>query len=275
MASDQGSIDPWNEPYSGDHLSETLGPAYTFNVDTRRKFTMMPYNELWPHYFQAIKAELVADLADGNVTYLSIEHVGSTSVPGLTSKATTDLSSNTHHKAVIDVCIVVRKDEFTLDTLRQFEEALFWGTRQGGYQYIGDGGVEDRWSFKVNGVVPPRNLYVVAEGSIPLRAYISLRETLRIDAGLRQEYDEKKRQLAELCFDNVMQYCHLKRPVLRKIFLKGGWTNEEVDEAEKRTKRDWPAPTPADFYEEYDQLFMEGHKAESEASVATSPSLGH
>lgn len=258
MATAEDADGPWDEPYINDPLTESLGPAYTFDIDLRRKFTIEPYNPLWPQQFQAIKADLVADLADENVTYLSIEHIGSTSVPGLASKATTDPSSDVYRQAVLDICIVVSAGDFTLDKLEQFKEALSWGKRQGGYQYIGDGGVEDRWSFKVRGVIPMRNLYVVAEGSIPLRSYISLRETLRVDAGLRQEYEEKKRELAAISYDNVLQYCTLKRPVIRKIFLRDGWTNEEVDEAEEHARRDWPPYTPADFYEEYDKTFLEG-----------------
>ena len=260
----------WDEPYVCDPLSEALGPACTFDVDLRKTFTIESYDPHWPQQFQAIKADLIADLADENVTYVSIEHIGSTSVPGLASKATTDPSSNIYRQAVLDICIVVSADDFTLDKLEQFKEALFWGKCQGGYHYIGDGGVEDRWSFKVSGVIPLRNLYVVAEGSIPLRAYISLRETLRVDVGLRQEYEEKKRELAALYCDNILQYCNLKRPVIRKIFLKDGWTNEEVDEAEKHAKMNWPPYTPADFYEEYDEFFLEGSSVQDEASVAIS-----
>ena len=245
---------PWDEPYVADDLTAALGPAYTFDVDRRRRFTMESYSPRWGQQFQMIKADLVGDLGDGNVTYLSIEHVGSTSVPGLSSKATTDPSGDIYREVVIDICIVIAADEFTLEKLDQFKEALFWGRRQGGYRYIGDGGVADRWSFKVRGVVPLRNVYVVAEGSIPLRAYRSLRERLRIDAGLRQEYDEKRRELAAAFYDNVLQYCNLKRPVIRKIFLKDGWTNGEVDEAEEHAKRDWPRPTPAHFYEEYNEI---------------------
>ena len=121
----------------------------------------------------------------------------------------------------------------------------------GGYNYIGDGGVQDRWSFKVRGILPLRNLYVVAEQGIPLRAYISLRDTLRNDAHLRSEYEATKRESAELHPDDEIAYCTWKRPMIRKIFLNDGWTNEEVDMAEEQSKRDRRTLTPADFYEEH------------------------
>ena len=75
------------------------------------------------------------------MTYSRIEHIGSTSVPGLGSKATTDPGTNTWFEAVLDICIVVRRNDFNEAKLTQFKNALLWGKRQGGYFYIGDGGV--------------------------------------------------------------------------------------------------------------------------------------
>ena len=96
---------------------------------------------------------------------------------------------------------------------------------------------------------------MTAEGSIPHRSYISLRDVLSADEELRHEYEQTKRRLAELYCDDELTYCKFKRPCIRKIFLKDGWTAEEVDVAEENSRRDWPAPTPADFYER-DELFQ-------------------
>ena len=90
---------------------------------------------------------------------------------------------------------------------------------------------------------------MTAEGSIPHRSYISLRKVLCDDEGLRREYEQTKRKLAELYCSDELTYCKFKRPCIRKIFLKDGWTAEEVDIAEAHSRRDWPAPTPADYYE--------------------------
>lgn len=172
--------------------------AYSFEPLAHRSFTIVDYDEKWPKQFQAIKSDLESDLADANVSFSSIEHIGSTSVPGLGTKATTDPSTGIYHEAVLDICIVIPRNEFTKDKLAEFQEALLWGRRQGGYGFIGDGGVADRWSFKVRGITPLRNLYVVGEGGIPLRSYLSLRKVLREDADLRMEYENTKRKLAEL-----------------------------------------------------------------------------
>ena len=61
---------------------------------------------------------------------------------------------------------------------------------------------------------------------------------------------------------DVLTYCNKKKPVIRKIFLKDGWTMEEVIEAEEQAKRDWPPPSPADFLDEVflDEIVPEQHQ---------------
>ena len=58
------------------------------------------YRPRWPLQFATIAAELASDLAFNNVSYISIEHVGSTSVPGLAVKP------------IIDILLVIAADEF-------------------------------------------------------------------------------------------------------------------------------------------------------------------
>ena len=127
------------------------------------------------------------------------------------------------------------------------------GERQGGYHYIGDGGVQGRWSFKLNPQDPwvpeserrvDRHVYVVAEGSLPARNYVAVKDTLRRDSELRQEYAAVKLQAVEEAgeegVDNVLQYATKKNGVVRKILRKAGWSEEEIDEKEKQAVTDWP-----------------------------------
>ncbi|KAK4693727.1 hypothetical protein P7C71_g3724, partial [Lecanoromycetidae sp. Uapishka_2] len=191
---------------------------------------MSAYNPEWPAQFEAVKDELAGDLEDEGVSFLSIEHVGSTSVPNLPAKA------------VIDIMIVIPATDFDPLHLAGFKEALSWGKRQGGYHYIGDGGVKGRWSFKLWEREPIRHVYVVADGSLPLRSCRALRDTLRRHEGLRSEYGALKIQLAMRQYDNIMQYSTLKNPVIRKILREAGWTEEEIDEKESQSVTDWPRP---------------------------------
>ena len=116
-------------------------PEYHVPEFANRSFSIKAYDPIWPKQFEAIKQDLEADLADAEVSYLSIEHIGSTSVPGLGSKASTNPQDDVWGEAILDVCIVVKRAHFNEQGLKAFRDALMWGTRQGGYFYIGDGGV--------------------------------------------------------------------------------------------------------------------------------------
>ena len=187
---------------------------------------------LWPHHFEQIKTELAGDLADDNVSYLNIEHIGSTSIPDLPAKP------------IIDVLITVAPAEFNGTTLHKFREALGWGMRQGGYHYIGDGGVQGRWSFKLYGdIYIPRNVYVMPEDDgLVLRSYRDLKAVLMVDAELREEYGRVKCALAESGeYGDIMQYAAKKRPTIRKILKKAGWTDGMVDEQESKSVTGHPS----------------------------------
>ena len=184
---------------------------------------VVPYESVWPEQFEAVKADLASDLTLYHAEYISIEHVGSTSVPGLAAKP------------ILDIAIVIA-DASKFDGVHY---ALIWGERQGGYRYIGTGGVEGRWSFKLYNVLPERNLYVVLKDSMVCRSYLDLRDTLRVDAALRDEYGDLKMKLAQQEWDDVMEYATAKNGMVRKILEKAGWNPEQIDEKERRAVKGW------------------------------------
>lgn len=186
----------------------------------------------WPENFEAIKAQLAGDLTDECISYLNIEHIGSTSIPNLPAKP------------IIDILITISPCDFNDTNLEKFTEALSWGRRQMGYHYIGSGGVQGRWSFKLYGdIEPARNVYVMPEDDgLVLRSYRALRETLSVNESLRQEYGQVKIELAAagIEYGTIMQYAAKKRPTIRKILKAAGWTDAMVDEQESMSVTDWP-----------------------------------
>ena len=114
---------PWSEAPAAER--------YAVDFENGPRITIENYNPRWADYFQSIKSDIESDLSDEKITYQSIEHIGSTSVPGLASKAITDPSSDIFRQSIIDICIIVAKEEFTAAKLGQFREALLWGKRQG------------------------------------------------------------------------------------------------------------------------------------------------
>lgn len=121
------------------------------------------YNAEWVHQFEAIKAELEQNLQE--VRYISIEHVGSTSVPVLAAKPVIDLSVISKRGAIKDAI-----------------QAL---TSKGGYAYMSEMGVPDRHALRKAGAVPARHLYVSVERCQSIRNHLTVREICRKDPRVR------------------------------------------------------------------------------------------
>jgi GrpB-like predicted nucleotidyltransferase (UPF0157 family) len=178
----------------------------------------VPYNPDWPHQFTALKTELEQALV--GTSYTSIEHVGSTSVPGLTAKPVID----------IDIIIPSRSD------LQAVADAL---TAKLSYENLGEMGIPDRYAFRRHGASPKRNLYVCAEGSVSLRNHLGLREVLRRDEKLREEYGNVKMKLVEGGVKDIDEYIEGKSEVLQRVLRESGrLTEEELEEIERANRGD-------------------------------------
>lgn len=166
-----------------------------------------PYNPQWPCQFEQLRSELVDALQP--LPIHSIEHVGSTAVPGLAAKP------------ILDVDIVVDRDQVR-PAIRALEVSL-------GYRNDGTKGIPDRWALRWPGAAPPRNLYVTVEGCQALRNHLAVRDVLRSDAALRDEYARVKRALAAATED-VDEYVQGKSGCLAAILERAGFTEGERDE---------------------------------------------
>lgn len=142
------------------------------------------YNEDWPLRFselQKILREHLGDLA------LSIEHVGSTSVPGLAAKP------------IIDLDIVIDSMELLPQVIKNLNHL--------GYIHEGNLGVENREAFaRADDKVPytresyqkaEHHLYVCSKESDALFNHITFRDILRKQPELSEAYAILKKELAE------------------------------------------------------------------------------
>jgi GrpB-like predicted nucleotidyltransferase (UPF0157 family) len=162
------------------------------------------YDAGWPARFAGVRDELAAALA--GVPVLSIEHVGSTSVPGLAAKP------------VIDVDVVVDSADIN---------AAIEALADAGYKYIGDCGIPNRHAFEAPPHGPPRHVYVIVDGCLALRNHIGVREVLRNDAQLRVEYGALKLDLATKEFDSIDDHVAAKSQLLQRVLHQAGL--EEAD----------------------------------------------
>ena len=169
---------------------------------------VVDYDPQWPVAFATIRSTLETVL--DCVPVIGIEHVGSTSVPGLAAKP------------IIDIDVIV--DRTHVDDVAS---ALMVG----GYAPLGDMGVPDRFAFKAPRDAIRQNTYVIVDGCLSLRNHLALREVLRSDPDLRDEYSSVKRRLAAAT-DDIDVYVDGKSDVVRRVLARAGLAVAELDEIE-------------------------------------------
>lgn len=161
---------------------------------------VVPYDERWPLWFDELRAGLEALLAGVPHT---VEHVGSTAVPGLAAKP------------IIDVDVVVP----SLDQVQPAVAAL----EAGGYRHQGDLGIAGREAFELPAdVLRYHHLYVVVEGNKAHRDHVVLRDLLRLDAGARERYAARKLELAPLLVTDRAAYGDGKAALIEELVRAGG-----------------------------------------------------
>jgi GrpB-like predicted nucleotidyltransferase (UPF0157 family) len=131
------------------------------------------YNPEWPALFLEIAEPIQEALGEVVVT---IEHVGSTAVPGLAAKP------------IIDIDVVVRSQDDV--------PAAIEGLHKLGYRHRGDLGVPGREAFSAPSDARAQHVYVVVDGNQPHLSHLGWRDLLRANPILAQDYGELKETLA-------------------------------------------------------------------------------
>jgi GrpB-like predicted nucleotidyltransferase (UPF0157 family) len=156
---------------------------------------IQPYHTEWSLQFERIQLELTATLQGLDHT---IEHVGSTAVPGLAAKA------------IIDIDIV-----YPPKTAFEAIRSQLLGI---GYYHNGGQGIAEREVFKrhgtdnhniLDGIV--HHLYVCPAHSKELERHIRLRDCLRNNETARLQYQAIKYELAAEANQDKKQYAALKQ----------------------------------------------------------------
>jgi GrpB-like predicted nucleotidyltransferase (UPF0157 family) len=135
---------------------------------------VVAYDPAWPSMFESERDVLASVLRNWIVG--SIEHVGSTAVPGLSAKP------------VIDIMVGVA----SLDASRPALPVL----RELGYQYAEYKSDVMHWFCKPSFEVRTHHLHLVPQDGPLWRERLKFRDLLRSDVLVAAEYDALKRDLA-------------------------------------------------------------------------------
>ncbi len=154
---------------------------------------IVPYDPAWPQRFAEIRAMIQRTIPG---TYHSVEHVGSTSVPGLDAKP------------IIDIDIVMRDGQF---------ERIKRGLESLGYVDEGDRGIPARIAFDLQDanlrkVLAEHHLYVVAPDAKALADHRNFRDFMLGHPEWVEKLNARKRQFAVEYANNREGYQQAKSP---------------------------------------------------------------
>ena len=158
------------------------------------------WNPKWKDEFERIVVSLGKDIIYNSI---KIEHVGSTSVEGLSAKL------------IIDLDIVIENDKF---------EIIKRLLNDKGYKHEGDLGIEGREAFSYSGKeeLMTHHLYVCPKDSKELFRHITFRDFLKNNPALASEYSKVKEQAAVLYPDDIDKYMEFKSEIIEKIYKRCG-----------------------------------------------------
>ena len=166
-----------------------------------KRVVVVPYDEAWKNAFEEIKTEIEAEIGD---LIIGIEHVGSTSVEGMSAKPCID----------IDVII---KDYSVFDEIVRKLGVI-------GYIHEGDLGIKDREAFKYADKphLMTHHLYVCPRDSEELHRHIAFRDFLRKKTEAVKKYSRVKETAAQLFPDSIDQYIEYKSPCIEELYKECG-----------------------------------------------------
>lgn len=157
------------------------------------------YDPRWADRFAARAAELRQVLGE---RARLIEHVGSTSVPGLVAKP------------IVDIVVGIDDPDDEPAYLPDIE-SIGYDLRVRSPQHR---------CLRIGDPDEPVNLHCYPPGHAETRKYLILRDRLRASAADRERYAAVKRELAKREWPDINYYAEAKGPVIREILARGGWT---------------------------------------------------
>ena len=165
-----------------------------------KRVVVEKWNPQWKYEYEKIVASLGKDIIYNSI---KIEHVGSTSVEGMSAKP------------IIDLDIVIENDKF---------EIIKRLLNDKGYKHEGDLGIEGReaFSYSEKEELMTHHLYVCPKDSKELFKHITFRDFLKNNPALASEYSKVKEKAAVLYPDDIDKYIEFKSEIIEKIYKRCG-----------------------------------------------------
>lgn len=173
-------------------IAATVGPRQPLNST----IYLAPYDPAWPSLFTRLKKQIQEALGDD---ILLLEHVGSTSVPGLSAKP------------IIDMVMAVADSSNEVAYVKPLEEK--------GYRLR----IREPDWYEHRLLKPPEvqaNLHVFSAGCPEIEQMVLFRDWLRNHADERLLYEATKRDLAARTWKYTQNYADAKSEVVQAILAR-------------------------------------------------------
>jgi GrpB-like predicted nucleotidyltransferase (UPF0157 family) len=179
-----------------------------------RTIVVVDYDPQWPEVFAQLRSMIWPVLSD---VALTVEHVGSTSVPGLAAKPIIDMSVIVPTEADIAVAIA------RLASL--------------GYVHRGNLGIEGREAFTSPEELPMHYLYACPQNSLGLANQLAVRDYLRIHPEVADEYAKLKKRLAIEFPNDIESYIDGKTDLILNILRAKNFSQTQLDAIERINRK--------------------------------------
>ncbi len=157
---------------------------------------IVDYDANWSSQYEQEKSRILDALSD---TVTDIQHIGSTSVPGLAAKP------------IIDIILGLEKIPPLSNQIVSLE-AL-------GYFYYGEFGIPGRHYFR-RGMPRTHQIHAVQKNSDFWQRHILFRDFLRSHPQAAQQYETLKRKLAAEFRNDRDRYSDSKTPLIEQLLIQ-------------------------------------------------------
>ena len=157
---------------------------------------IVDYDANWSHQYEQEKSQVITALGD---SIADIQHIGSTSVPGLAGKP------------VIDMLLGLKQIPPSPTQVLSLENL--------GYLYLSEFGIPERHYFR-RGMPRTHQIHAVRIDSGFWQRHILFRDYLRVHPQAAQEYEALKRKLAVEFSHDRDRYTDSKTPLIEQILMQ-------------------------------------------------------
>jgi GrpB-like predicted nucleotidyltransferase (UPF0157 family) len=181
---------------SNDPLEERMREAIIGDIESPTTIVVADYDPAWPERFRQEAKKIRAALGEAA---LAIEHIGSTSVPGLAAKP------------IVDILLVVEDSSDEASYVPALERA--------GYVLrVRERDFHEHRMFRT--VAKDVHVHVFSPGSPEIDRYLLLRDRLRNNEEDRELYARTKRDLATRDWPSMQHYAEAKTGVIEGIIAR-------------------------------------------------------